>query len=123
IRAIEMSKFDDAVELLNRILKDNPRSARAYFYRAFSHERLGKRDKAIDDYSEAIKWDSSFPPSYNNRGILYHDRCDYVCAMKDFDRAMKLAPNYASAYNSRGNTHAAMANLELAVVDYSKAIE
>ena len=44
-------------------------------------------DKAIADYSEALRWDPKYVEAYNNRGVLYCDRTqDFERAIADFTR-------------------------------------
>jgi len=41
----------------------------------------------------------------------------------DFNKAIEIQPKYADAYNSRGSIYVAKGRMDLAFLDYSKAIE
>jgi tetratricopeptide (TPR) repeat protein len=70
----------------------------------------GNYEKAISDYSEAIKLDPKGAQAYNGRGIANYqiagstgDSTDpYDKAIKDFNDAIRLNPNNADAYHYRG---------------------
>jgi tetratricopeptide (TPR) repeat protein len=64
--------------------------------------RPGDSDRAIADYSQAIRLDSSYASAYSNRGQLYYARKDNDRAIADFNDAIRLDPRDANAYYSRG---------------------
>jgi tetratricopeptide (TPR) repeat protein len=80
-------------------------------------------DRAIDDFSTAIKLNPENPVYYRERGRAYNwiDKDDK--AIDDFDSAIRLNPNYVVVYNSRGILYAKRNEDSLAIVDYSKAIQ
>ena len=54
---------------------------------------VGLYDKAIDDYTEAIKLNPNLAETYYNRGISFYYTGDYQLALKDYDKAIELDPN------------------------------
>jgi tetratricopeptide (TPR) repeat protein len=60
--------------------------------------------------------------AYNNRGVAYRIKGNYVPAIDDFNEAIRLVPDYASAFNNRGVAYRNMGNLVRAVDDYDQAI-
>ena len=59
-------------------------------------------DRAIADYTEAIRLDPKYANAYSNRGVAYSDKGDKDRAIADFTEAIRLDPKYADAYNNRG---------------------
>ena len=47
--------------------------AGAYFKRGVAYHSLKQYDRAIDDYSQAIRLDPNYAFAYNNRGNAYDD--------------------------------------------------
>ncbi len=82
---------------------------------------LGDFDRAIAEYSIAIKVDPTRTESYVKRGLAWSQKGDYARAIADFDRALKLDPTLATAYDSRGVVLAARGDHEAAVADFDRA--
>jgi len=77
--------------------------------------------RAIDEFSQAIRKDKNYPFPYNNRGLAYLELNKYDKALADFNMAIGLNPLWAEAYYNRGNAYAQMQQYEKSVEDYSVA--
>ena len=55
------------------------------------------RDKALAEYTEAIRLDPNDADAYNNRGIADNNNADYAEALADFTEALRIAPHYGIA--------------------------
>ena len=78
-------------------------------------------DKAVVDYSEAIRIDSK-PIAFRQRGIAYRRKGDHSRAMADFNEAIRLDPNFAAAFYSRGIAYEIQRDYSRAIVDFDEAI-
>jgi tetratricopeptide (TPR) repeat protein len=76
---------------------------------------LGNRnyDRAIDDYSKAIRLDRRYALGFSNRGLAYVRKGRIDRAIEDFDEAIRLNPKFAMAF-----VHRAVAYLEKAQWDF-----
>jgi tetratricopeptide (TPR) repeat protein len=79
-------------------------------------------EKAVRDFTEAVRIDPIYPGGYTERGQVLFKLGETDRAIADFSAAIKRDPNYGPALRGR-----AMANLyrgatELALADLSKAI-
>ena len=59
-------------------------------------------EKAIADFTQAIRLDPSYASAYISRGVAYAGKGDYDRAIADYNQAIRLDPNYAPAYINRG---------------------
>jgi tetratricopeptide (TPR) repeat protein len=79
----------------------NPRSAYAYLTRGDSRIQEKEYDKAIADFTEAIRLDPNFAHAYYNRAYAWNAKKEYDRAIADFTEAIRLDPNFAHAYYNR----------------------
>ena len=84
---------------------------------------LRQIDKAIENYSRAIKLNPNYTDAYKNRGIAYREKGKYNRAITDFSTAIDLKPDDAEIYKSRGGAYGNKGNYECAIADSSKAID
>ena len=79
-------------------------------------------DRALSDYSEAIRLNPKDPNPFAGRGNIYRIQKDYARAIADNDEAIRLNPNYALAFNNRGNIYRLQKDFRRAIADYDEAI-
>ena len=96
--------------------------AKAYFYRGVEYRERGDLDRAIVDYSEAIRFDPKFALAYNNRGLALQDRGELDRAIADYDEAIRFDPKLALPYSNRGLALHQKGELDRALADYDAAI-
>ena len=53
----------------------------------------GALDKAINDYTEAIRLNPMNATAYYHRGLLYEEKGNLGQAKKDYDDAIRLDPS------------------------------
>lgn len=95
----------------------------------------GDLDRAIEDYSQAIKISPQFNAAFNNRGTAYFAEHDYDRAIRDFSEAIRIEPgyltgsvdpmppfDYETVFRNRGSAYAASGDYDRAVEDYNEAL-
>jgi tetratricopeptide (TPR) repeat protein len=70
--------------------------------------RTGAYDRAIQDFTAAIRLKPDYPNAFNNRGSAYVEEEHLDRAIQDFDEAVRLQPNNAMALRNRAATYAKM---------------
>ena len=114
----------------NRIIQDRGQTthirAEAYKHRGIAYAEKGDLDRAIGDFSEALRLEPEDAQAYYNRGIMYSDKGDDVRysdrAIADFTEALRLDPKFANAYGNRGLVYASKGDLDRALADYNEAL-
>jgi tetratricopeptide (TPR) repeat protein len=91
--------------------------------RQLSGEQTRAYDRAIADFTEALRLDGNNAVIYLNRGEAYAQKEDYDKAIADFTQAIRHNPNYARAYISRGNVYHNKGDYDRAIADYNQAIK
>ena len=59
------------------------------------------RDRAIQDYDEAIRHSPAFAVALGNRAIAFETAGQYDRALQDYDEVMRLNPILAKAFEAR----------------------
>jgi tetratricopeptide (TPR) repeat protein len=98
-----------------------PTAAVRAFHRGNAFADKKEYDKAIADYSEAIRLDPTYVAAFNNRGLAFADKEEYDKAIADYIEAIRLDPTYAWGYNNLAWVLATCPNDR--VRDGNKAIE
>jgi tetratricopeptide (TPR) repeat protein len=78
-------------------------------------------DRAIADFTAAIRHNPNYAAAYYNRGFAYLDKKDYDHAIADYDQVIALNPKLASAYGNRGLAYRAKGALDRANADLDQA--
>jgi tetratricopeptide (TPR) repeat protein len=79
-------------------------------------------DRAIADFSEAIRLDLTKAPYYGNRGNAWGSKKEYDRAIADFSEAIRLDPTEALYYDGRGAARLGKKEYDGAIADLSEAI-
>ncbi|HEX8228722.1 MAG TPA: tetratricopeptide repeat protein [Chloroflexia bacterium] len=83
----------------------------------------GDLDKAVAEFSEAIRLKPDYAAAYLNRGGVYRSQEKYAESIVDFNRAIELVPGNGAAYLERGTTYMYSSNNESALSDFTRVIE
>src|SRR6185437_8310141 len=80
----------------------------AYVARGLAWQKKGDFNRALVDYTAAIRINSKNALAFNNRGMLWRERGDLDRAIADFTAAIAIAPlpRTDEAYSRRGNATA-----------------
>jgi tetratricopeptide (TPR) repeat protein len=54
-------------------------------------------DRAIEDYTAALRIDPNHFGAYLNRGFVYRNKGDYARARADWEKALQIRPNDSTA--------------------------
>jgi tetratricopeptide (TPR) repeat protein len=83
----------------------------------------GDLDRAVRDFSEAIRIDPKYPDTYLERGQAFFKLGDTQRAIADYSAALVHDPQFGAALRARGMAHLYLGKTDLALADLSKAIE
>jgi tetratricopeptide (TPR) repeat protein len=83
----------------------------------------GDLDRAVRDFSAAIRIDPKYPDTYLERGQTLFKFGETERAIADYSAALGRDPRHGGALRARGMAHLYLGKTDLAVADLSKAIE
>jgi len=99
----------------------NSEAAR-YYNRGNTYYSNGDYDRAIADFTQAIRLDPNLAPAYSNRARAYNSKGDYDKAIADATQAIRLNPNLAPAYYNRAIAYNSKSDYDKAIADFTQAI-
>ncbi len=79
-------------------------------------------ERAIADFTEAIRYKPDFALAYNNRGFARYAQKDYEGALADYNQAIRLHPKNALLYISRAFVRSAGKDNKGAIEDFNQAV-
>ncbi len=115
--------WQDSFTLWNDVISKHPEASVAYINRGNAWQEKGDYNRAIADYSMAVKAEPNAADAYLNRGLAYFKLESTTLALQDFNQAILLGANDAEAYNSRGLLRASIGQLDMALSDFVQATE
>jgi len=107
----------------SHVLKYNDQTPLPFGNRGNYFRDNGIRDKALQDYSSAIKLDGTRHSTYNSRGRLYFQSGELQKALADYNEALSLDPTNGEYYSNRGATYARLGNMQAALEDLNKSVQ
>lgn len=119
---IAAKKWQEAIDVLNRIVQQEPRCAPAYFKRAGILGDLREDALAAEDFSRAIQLEPTNAQYHNMRGFFLLTRKAHRRAVQDFSRAIELDAGYKQPRNNRGLALVSLGQYEAAIADFDQAI-
>ncbi len=98
-----------ALELVDKHLKANPKDARARFLRGVILTEQQKPNEAIAAFRALNEDQPELPEPYNNLAVLYAAQGRYDDARRVLETAIVANPGYALAHENLGDIYARMA--------------
>lgn len=115
--------YIEAVQRYDRLIDPGNPDSLALYRRAVALDASGHTDKALDDYTAAIKADPKSSLAFLGRGVLLAARKRaYDRAVEDFDRVLVIEPDNVEALVSRGDAFAQLGDLGRAMADLNRAV-
>jgi class 3 adenylate cyclase len=115
-------RVDEAIEAYSEAILLEP-SARAYNNRGIAYFDKGQWQKAIDNYTEAIRLDPQYGEAFNNRAWTKVKAGRAAVALNDANKAVRLLPKNAYAWDTRAHVHEALGNRKAAIRDFRTALD
>lgn len=120
---VNQNDYDGAIKQLNKALTLDSTKSDAYYWRALASWRLGKQQKAIDDFTQSIHYHPKDTTAFFNRGALFVETDRLNDAIRDFSFAIELNPQYVMAYENRAKAFESLGHIDSAITDYKAMLK
>jgi Tfp pilus assembly protein PilF len=91
---------DAAKSLLERAIKEHPRSASAHGNLGYLYLQNADLARAGAELTRAIELDPKVPEFHNNLGIVHRKEQKFTDSARDFERAVALDPSFREAHHN-----------------------
>ncbi len=120
---IDRGHFQQSLNLLTPYITKNAKDAEAYVLRGNCYRHLSQYEKAINDYSSALKLSPRSADIYHRRAIAYYYAGQMQKVIADETKAISFDKSNADSFYDRGFAYQNLKNLELAIADYTEAVK
>lgn len=122
-RELASQDYIEAVKRYDSLIDPANPDSLALYRRAVALEGTGQTDKALEDYTAAIKGDPQASFAFLGRGVLLATRQRaYNRAIQDFDRVLVIEPDNVDALIARGDAFSQLDNPGRALADLNRAV-
>lgn len=116
IQQVNRGNYEEAVNIFNSILTENPKSCGALLGRGTAYAFMRKLQKAITDFSKAIEVDPKTTEAWKRRGQARAASGEIAQALEDLSRAVQLEPT-PDLLHERGVINFKLKNFFAAIED------
>ena len=120
---IAVTRFRDALVLLDAITQHNPSHYQAWEAAGHCHFHLGDNNDAIACFSVCLALRPDSPWANYNRGMLFVRTGNFPRAIADLNRALELKPDFADALLDRAIAKQKLGDLDGAEADLTLALK
>jgi tetratricopeptide (TPR) repeat protein len=122
LSVLRIRVWSDSITLLNNILSQHPNVYTALNCRGDVFMEEGDYQSSLNDFSAAIKLNSSNDRAFANRGRVRALMGDFKGSAEDLNRAIQLGPKDAANYINRGFLFDITGDPASAITDYNYAL-
>ena len=122
IQAINNQRYDLAVDLLQRVVKLDPKYKSAWDNLGRAYLALGRYDQAIQAFQKQIEINPYDEFAYNGLGVVYQQQSKFDEAIKEFQKQIEINPLDLNAHGNLGNLYVNQKKFAEAVPELEKAV-
>ena len=93
-----------------------------HYGRGYDWNQRQEYDKAIVEFTEAIRFFPRYVYAYHGRGFAWNEKKEYDKAVADYTKAIQIDPNYLPAYMNRAVIRESTREYDKAIPDYTEVI-
>ena len=123
IFSINLKKYDDALLIINNILKISPEDSNFLSRKGMILALMGNNEEALFFLDQALNYDSKNYLTLINKAIVMINLENYDDAISILDEILKLCPNDFTAINTKGYALEKLGKNDESVLLYLTALE
>lgn len=126
VKAFDASDYVTALKYLNLDLKEHPKHAEGYYYKARTYHFQNNNEAALEEINTAFQFSTDkeiVTGCYKVRALAYFDMAEYEKAIADFSIAITRDPTSPFLYTKRGDAYHFLNDFTKAGNDYQMALK
>ncbi len=123
LQAINNQRYDLAVDLLQRVVKLDPKYKSAWDNLGRAYLSLGKNDEAAQAFQKQIEINAYDEFAYNGLGLVYQRQSKYDDAIKEFQKQIEINPLDQNAHANLGLLYVNQKRFAEAIPELQKAAD
>ncbi len=120
---IKDSKFEEALELLNKGIEIEPKNANLLSERAVVFFHLNDKERSLKELDYCVLLEPTNPYRYSSRAYVKASMKDINGAILDYEKCIHLDPEDAIAHNNLGLLLESQGRMQLAKRNFKRADE
>ena len=123
VQAFQNQHYDAAIDLLQRVLKLDPKHKGAWDDLGDAYMHLGQTDKAIAAFKQQIENNAYDEFAYNSLGLAYEQQGRYQDAIQQFQKQIEINPLDPYAHANLGRLYLSQKKFSEAIPELQKAVD
>lgn len=121
-RSLEEGHPERVLELVGRVLADDPNNAEAYLLEAYVHADFGEYERALAACHKALAVNPLLPVARYILGIIYQRQGDHVRAISELKKTIYIDADFALAHLNLANIYKSQRKWDIAAREYENAL-
>lgn len=116
-------RIAESESIYSDLIARHPDEGRYYTLRASAWWALGKTEKALADFDQAIELGYEQAHAYTGRGLFHAEVGNFEKAIADYDKALELDKESIAPIINRAAVHISRRDFDKAIADYTLVLE
>jgi len=117
-----VKQYQKGIDYVNKALKINDRSAKAYYLKGSIYRESGDTNRAISSLETAIEQDSKYENAFIDIGLMYAARKNPI-ALEYYNNALKVNPYNENTVYARAKLLQDLGKTEDAILEYKSILQ
>lgn len=115
-------QYQKAIDYVNKALKINDRSAKAYYLKGSIYRESGDTTRAVSSLETAIEQDGKFENAFIDLGVMYAARKNPI-ALEYYNNALKINPANENTVYARAKLLQDIGKMDEAIIEYKSILQ
>lgn len=115
-------QYQKAIDYVNKALKINDRSAKAYYLKGSIYRESGDTTRAVSSLETAIEQDGKFENAFIDLGVMYAARKNPI-ALEYYNNALKINPANENTIYARAKLLQDIGKIDEAIIEYKSILQ